>query len=245
MERNIQQYQDTYDNLPFEEYQVLYRRKKVLEQINERGAHCILEIGCGNLPLYKDDQKGREWIIVEPGKRFYEKAKSEAPSNVYVFCDYFEDCTEKILNLNKKIDYIVCSALLHELEKPENMLNSICNICDQDTIVHIDVPNAKSIHRLLAMEMGIIPDIYTVSQQAIKLQQQSVYDKRILRNLCEENALQVINEGSYFVKPFTHRQMQDCLDYGIFDRRLLDGLDRLIRYMPEYGSEIFVECRKK
>lgn len=242
----MQQYQDTYDNLPFEEHQVWYRRKKVLEQIEQSGAHCILEIGCGNLPLYKDDPKEREWIIVEPGKRFYEKAKLGAPSNVHLFCGYFENCISEILSLGKNIDYVVCSALIHELENPEKILTGIYNICDQNTIVHIDVPNAKSVHRLLAVEMNLIPDIYEMSQQSKDLQQAGrVFDNVSLKHLCEENGFQVINEGSYFIKPFTHRQMQDCLDHGIFDDRLLEGLDGLIKYMPEYGSEIFVECRKK
>lgn len=93
--------------------------------------------------------------------------------------------------------------------------------------------------------MGRIQHVYVQSEQQKMMQQSNVvYDIESLTKICEKNGLKVINEGSYFVKPFTHRQMQQCLDNGVFDINLLKGLDKIIKYMPEYGSEIFVECKR-
>lgn len=245
-ERDLLSYQKEYNELPFEDYQVQFRRRKVLEHLEARRPECVVEIGCGNEPLFKNVPEVKEWIVVEPGTEFFEKAKAAAPENVILFNEYFEDSVEKILHLNKKIDYIVCSALLHELEKPEELLAGIRKLCMEHTIVHINVSNARSLHRILAVEMGLISDVYTQSEQQKRLQQSdTVYDLMSLKAICEDNGFEVVNEGSYFVKPFTHRQMQQCLDDGIFGMDLLEGLDRLIKYMPEYGSEIFVECRRK
>lgn len=141
---------------------------------------------------------------------------------------------------------IICSSLLHELANPEKVLRNIWKICSNETVVHVNVPNAKSLHRLLASCMGVISDIYAKSAMQKKMQQADVvYDISSLKKTCTENGFEIINEGSYFVKPFTHQQMQDCLDKEIFNDTLLDGLDRLIQYMPEYGSEIFVELKKE
>lgn len=52
--------------------------------------------------------------------------------------------------------------------------------------------------------------------------------------------LRVLERGSYFVKPFTHAQMEACLENGILSEKLLDGLDRMTKYMPELGAEIYV-----
>lgn len=246
MKRNLTLYQKEYNESPFEKYQEQFRRRKVIKQLEARKPECVVEIGCGNLPLFKDFHEVKEWIVVEPGDEFFEKAKVDAPENVVLFNEYFEQSVEKILCLDKKIDYIVCSSLLHELEKPKELLAGIHRLSAEDTIIYISVLNAKSVHRILAVEMGLIPDIYTKSEQQKRLQQaDTVYDLVSLKAICEENGFTVVNEGSYFVKPFTHKQMQQCLDCEIFGMDLLEGLDRLITYMPEYGSEIFVECRRK
>lgn len=50
--RDIKKYTDDYVVHDFETYQVEYRRKKVIEQINLYHPKRILEIGCGEVPLF-------------------------------------------------------------------------------------------------------------------------------------------------------------------------------------------------
>lgn len=50
----------------------------------------------------------------------------------------------------------------------------------------------------------------------------------------------------YFLKPFTHRQMQQCMDEKILNVSILEGLDRLCEgYFKDYGSEIYLNVRVK
>lgn len=58
--------------------------------------------------------------------------------------------------LEHDFDFIIISGLLHEVPDPKKLLQSIYKICKQDTLVHINVPNVYSFHRLLAYEMGCI-----------------------------------------------------------------------------------------
>lgn len=51
------------------------------------------------------------------------------------------------------------------------------------------------------------------------------------------------DSGSFFVKPFTHAQMEQCLNNGVVGENVLDGLDKMIEFMPELGAEIYVNCR--
>ena len=55
---------------------------------------------------------------------------------------------------------------------------------------------------------------------------------------------QVIDQGSIFIKPFTHRQMQDLVDKKFLTREMLAGFDELTKWLPEFGSEIWVTARK-
>ena len=242
MSRDMQSYQVEYEKLPFEPYQVQFRRKQVISQISKYAPKTVLEIGCGMLPLYLDMPEIERWCVVEPGDLFYENAKKQAPENVQMIHGFLETSIEPVKEMNIEFDYIVCGCLLHELPEPKKMLQAIMKVCGENTVVNINVPNAKSFHRLLAVEMGLISNVYNKSQTQITMQQSETYDLESLRKVCEENGFRVVNEGSFFIKPFTHGQMQACLDKGIFDERLLDGLNGMIKYMPEYGSEIFVEC---
>ena len=52
-----------------------------------------------------------------------------------------------------------------------------------------------------------------------------------------------IDQGSYFVKPFTHAQMSQLQGIGLMSERMLDGLWGLEKHLPGLGSEIYVNLR--
>ncbi|MCI8377732.1 MAG: class I SAM-dependent methyltransferase [Lachnospiraceae bacterium] len=240
--RDIEKYSESYMVSDFEEYQVAYRRKKVLEIIHKYAPRKILDIGCGMDPLFQYiDGMYDYYCVVEPSSIFCNYAAQLAEGrNVTCLQGFFYPSEELA---DKRFDFIICSSLLHELEQPEEMLKGIFEVSDIDTVVHINVPNAKSIHRLLAMEMGLIPNEYELSDRNILYQQHSVYDLDMLKAIVEDNGFDVIEDGSYFVKPFTHHQMHQMLDSSIVNKDVLDGLYNIVKYIPEYGSEIFVNCR--
>lgn len=239
--RDIKDYTKNYVNLVFEDYQVMYRRKQVLAILGQYSHKRILEIGCGMEPLFKflDSKEYDQYVVVEPSEEFYKNAVKESSENSKISCikDYFK-ASEEIKKY--KFDFIICSSLLHEVEDPEELLKDIALVCAENTIVHINVPNANSFHRLLAKEMKLIDDVHEMSEQNKLYQQHHVYDKEKLNKVVENAGFRVAEAGSYFVKPFTHKQMFDMLENHIIDEKVLDGLYGIGKYFPEYGSEIFV-----
>ncbi|MDE6760095.1 MAG: class I SAM-dependent methyltransferase [Lachnospiraceae bacterium] len=241
--RDIEDYEQNYMIHGFEDYQVAYRRKKVLETLKEYPHRRILEIGCGMEPLFKylDHEDYERYIVVEPGKEFYQNAMCLSAKNEKVNCinDYFAASEEL---KSGELDFIICSGLLHEVEDPIGLLENIVHICNKDTIVHINVPNANSFHRLLAKEMGFVDNVFEMSERNVLLQQHEVYDKKKFCNVVEAAGFKVIETGSYFLKPFTHKQMFEMLENHIIDENVLNGLYNITKYFPEYGSEIFVNA---
>ena len=79
-----------------------------------------------------------------------------------------------------------------------------------------------------------------------KLQQHTVFDMELLKELVESvGKTEFLEQGSYFVKPFTHAQMKKCMENGIVNQNILNGLYEISKYMPELGSEIFIDFRWK
>ena len=240
--RNISKYEDEYLSTDFEQkYQVYYRRKKVLEILREVSHKRILEIGCGMQSIGAFVEDFEEFTIVEPGERFADKAINDLQDKegVRIVKGFLEESIEVLKE--RTYDLIICSSLLHEVEEPIGMLQAIKHLCNKNTMVHINVPNEFSIHRILAYESGLIESINSKSQRNILLQQNSVFNlKNLEETICKTGKISIYSKGSFFIKPFTHEQMEQCLERGIIDEKILEGFYRLTEYLPEYGSEIFI-----
>lgn len=245
--RDIKAYADKYVEKPFEATMVEIRKKTVIEQCRKYKHDNILEIGCGMMPFFMGFKDYKNMVIAEPSEVFANNAKmlSETEDkDIKIICGFLEDQVERIKELKINFDCIILSSLLHELDDPQKMLKAILELCGENTVVHINVPNADSIHRLIALEAGLISDVHQKSEQMEKMQQRRTYDLSLLVDEIINAGFRVIDKGSYFVKPFTHSQMQQCMDMGIIDQKVLDGLGKLIKYMPEYGAGIYVNICK-
>lgn len=246
--RNIDDYVEKYQMEPCEEYQVKFRRKLVLSQMEKYEHSNILEIGCGMDPIFQYIDDYKSMTIVEPGTMFVDLAKKEANrmnKNVICFQGFFEDIATEFKKSGNSFDFIIVSSLLHEVEHPDLLIEAIKSVCDSNSVIHINVPNAKSLHRILAKEMGLIDEIYDLSDLQIKMQRKRVFDLNSLKKYVVEKGFDILDEGSYFPKVFSASQMKEMMQNGIVDEKIFDGLYKMIKYIPEYGSEIFVDLKLK
>jgi 2-polyprenyl-3-methyl-5-hydroxy-6-metoxy-1,4-benzoquinol methylase len=244
--RDIKDYIDKYVDEPFESTMVKIRKKTVIEQCNNYVHDSVLEIGCGMDPFFLEFKDFNRMVIAEPGDVFADNARKLAEdcnSEIFVVNGFLEENVETIKGLGIDFDFVILSSVLHELDEPGSMLESIRSLCNDTTVVHINVPNANSLHRLIAIEAGMISDVHECSEQMQLMQRRRTYDKDSLREEVESAGFEVLDEGSYFVKPFTHAQMQKCIDNSIIDDKVLLGLEKIIKYMPEYGAGIYVNAR--
>lgn len=240
--RNIEDYEKEYIVKDFEIYKVAYRRKKILKFIDQYKPVNLLEIGCGLEPLFQwVNVRYKNYVIVEPGKKFCENALKLAGNTggIKVYNDFFTPSEEL---KSYKFDMIICSSLLHELEEPTEMVNGIAQICTANSIVHFNVPNANSFHRILATCMKITKNTKELGERNFKLQQHRVFDLDDLEKLVSEK-FEIIESGDFFIKPFTHSQMMQMMELGIIGYDTLDGLNQMTDYMPGFGSEIYVNCK--
>lgn len=242
--KDIEQYTRNYMEHSFEEFQVVFRRKKVLEVVEKYRPKRILEIGCGMEPLFQYLNEDYERIcIVEPSKVFYENAVELAKDkNVVCRNEFFHPARELA---DMQFDLIICSGLLPDIENPEELFGGLLKIACPDTIIHINTPNAKSLHRLIAKEMGMITSEFELSERNVLYQQQKIYDLTMLTELIVGMGFEIVDSGSYFVKPFSHGQMYEMMQKDIINMQVLEGLYQLVEYLPEYGSEVYVDCKLK
>src|SRR5947209_16710406 len=103
--------------------------------------------------------------------------------------------------------------------------------------LHVNVPNAKSFHRLWAVEAGLIQNEYEKSPTQIRLQQSHTFDLGSLKDLVQQAGFVVEESGSYFIKPFSNAQMQQLVELGFLTQPLVQGLMKMERHLPGLGAD--------
>lgn len=235
-------YVEQYQAGSFETVMVAVRRAQVVAAIERRSARRILEVGCGLEPLFVHATGWDTFAVVEPAAEFVARARELARDQpgVSVHEGYLENAAPMLADMHP--DFIVLSSLLHEVPDARALLRSVRGVANAQTVVHINVPNVMSFHRLLAVEMGAIADVFEPSEMERRFQRQRRFDLAALVNLVQSEGFRVVDSGSYFIKPFTHAQMARMLDAGTIDATVLLGLERMSRHLPGMGAEIFVEA---
>lgn len=243
--RDIEAYTAQYNQHTFEDIQAKYRKKMLLENYHKIKPETVLEIGCGMDPFFTENISYEKYVVVEPSLQFYENAieMKGSKSNINIINDFFENRTKELQKYD--FDLIIISGLLHDLVNPIDFLNKLKHIISQSTIVHINVPNSNSFHRLLALESDLISSAKEFSTSNICLQQRNVFDMQSLSKMVNDVGFDIIEEGGYFVKPFAHHQMSELLKYKIIDEKILEGFYNMSKYMPDLSSEIFINMKLK
>ena len=243
MSKDIKSYADEYINdYGFEAHLVRYRQEKVLSRLLKYQPRTVVEIGCGlTLQAAKLLEAGGswdKWVIVEPSSKFAQEARNAGLPNLDVVEGFFEEVLDQVPG---DADMILCSGLLHEVPSSDELLASITGKMSRKTVLHANVPNAGSFHRRLAKAMGLIDDLKSISERNALLQQPRVYDAKALQAQLNAHGLTITESGGYFVKPFTHGQMEQLVP--ILGQPVLDGLHILGEELPELASEVFCEAQ--
>ncbi len=244
--RDLDKYAEQYVNHSgFEAQMVCFRRRKVLEILAELPHARILEIGCGTDSLFNHLTDFESFVVLEPIESFVETALGQAHGDprISILHGFLESRSDQLRS--HTFDLVIASSVLHEVEKPTLFLESLNSVCSKRTIAHLNVPNALSLHRLLAVEMGLIKDPFTPSDLARTFQRTSSFDLSSLKELVQSCHFTVLSEGSYFLKPFSNRQMLQLVDHEIVPETFLDALYTIVEnQLPELGAEIFVNVKK-
>jgi len=214
----------------FERYLELERAKQVIKSYNKVGSGNVLDIGPGLLPYFLYIDNYDEYTIVEPEPEF---VKTYPDSIIKI------NSTLEEFETDKKFDFIILSSVLHLVKDVDVFLTKLRGLCHDHTLVHINVPNSKSLHRLLGVEMGLLTSLDDKSEKDKIYNHQHNFNVEDLAYTLQVRNFRIKAYDTYMVKPFADSQMT-----RVITREMAIGLDKLIKYLPKYGCEIAIEVKK-
>lgn len=134
---------------------------------------------------------------------------------------------------------IVMTDSLEHVDEPVAILKTVSQWLAADGRLHIIVPNAKSVHRLVGAEMGLLASPYALNDNDISSGHLRVYDMDSLSRDITAAGLQAeVLEGIQF-KPMTDGQLAE------FSNEFHRALNALSRHFNEYCAEIYACCRNQ
>ena len=255
MALDIDLYQQSYDaDYGFESVLVQARQRLLAERIQSLLPRTVVELGCGRELLVDElRRRGEEiegverWIILEPSLEFAAHAKQclASDSRFEVWHGFAESLVERVTHdFPCGAELVLASSLLHEVKDVSQFLEAAKAMKHAEGILHVNVPNAHSFHRQLARAMGMVGDEQELSTRNLQLGQSRIYDMKRLKQALSAASLRVVHEGGYFMKPWTHAQMESVRQqHDFMDDTMLDGLWTLGRENPAMAAEIFIESQ--
>lgn len=244
-ERDLKNYYSSYIELPFEEIQERFRRNELIDLINGLSPNSIIEVGCGRNSILRFVNHVERSLIIEPISEMVELNReflTERP-NTQVFNGLLSDY---VPTSDDVYDVCVLSSLLHEVLDPEQMLQDCKSVLSENGKLVLNVPNAYSLHRILAVEKGILRDVFQLSETQISMQQNN--PPFSVENLCkrvEIAGFEIEIVKTRIPKFLSHGQLNKSMLNGIIDIEFLDSLNRLGEILEPFGSEIFLVAKSR
>jgi trans-aconitate methyltransferase len=132
---------------------------------------------------------------------------------------------------------IVMEHILDLVEQPVVLLKRVKQWLAPGGRILVGIPNGHSIHRLVAVKMGLLSEPWELGVRNQALGQRRVYTRGTLRKDLEAAGLHVSNMGGVFFKPLTNQQIQDH-----WTEEMIQGFYELGKDFPEYAAELYAVC---
>ena len=147
-------------------------------------------------------QKNLRVTLVEGAPTLVQIANERAKDRMEVVQDYFE--TYSTL---KDFDLIIASHVLEHVDSPVELLKHLASLMRPGGKMVGIVPNRESIHRRLAVSMGIQDELDSLSPRDILVGHQRVYSTETLQADFTSAGWLVTEVKGYFLKPFSNSQL--------------------------------------
>jgi len=196
----------------------------------------ILNLGLGNGKTSKIlDEFVKAQTVVEGSRKIIDLFSFKSQKTIFVE-SYFEN-----YSTDDKFEVILANHVLEHVDDPvELMKKKFATWIMNNGIIFITVPNAKSLHRLIGKEMGLLKSEYDLNNSDREGGHQRVYDIAKLRDHINQAGFKILDWGGYNIKMVSLLQMKD------WSQELLDAIFEVSKKMPpDICANIWATVGKK
>lgn len=135
-------------------------------------------------------------------------------------------------------DSIILEHVLEHVDDPVGLLTRVKNWLAPGGKLFLGVPNGNSIHRLVAVKMGLLDNPCQLNSRDLALGHRRVYTPLSFRVEIEKSGLTVLEMGGVYFKPLSNGQIQEN-----WSEEMIQGFYELGKDFPEQAAEIYAVCQ--
>jgi 2-polyprenyl-3-methyl-5-hydroxy-6-metoxy-1,4-benzoquinol methylase len=199
----------------------IYTQTWVFEQISD--CRSVLELGFGE-GHFTDELVKRNYdtTVIDGSDFLLGKAKELYGDRIKTVHSLFEEFVPI-----EKYDCILATHVLEHVDEPVLLLQHMKNWISPNGKIIIIVPNKESIHRMLAVIMGLQPELDTLGARDLLVGHQRVYSLATLEEDVRKAGLEVHETTGFFLKALPNSMM---LHYS---NELINALNKISPALPK------------
>lgn len=194
----------------------------------------LLELGCATgLMTVSFVGAGAQVVGIDRSEAYLARARSrELAGATFVQgdVDTFDD--------GSPFDEVVATNLIHELPDPHRFLRRCRERLVEGGRLHLSLQNPRSIHRLVAFEMGLIDSLLEISARGREYSTLRLYDGDELAAMGEAAGFTVLEQEGVMLKPLPNDRMAALPD------EILAGFVAVSRHFPRHCAMNYLVFRR-
>lgn len=191
----------------------------------------VLELGAGEGQITEFlASRFNDLEILEPAETYLHllKTKYAGHKNIRIHAGMYENS-----KIEGQFPVIVAAGVLEHVEEPIGFLQKAKSQLAPGGSMVLTVPNAGSLHRRLAVEMGMMKTLTELSVQDHAVGHFRYYDAALFRQHLRAAGFTIHAFEGILLKPFPNSQMSGL------SKEYCDALYRVGNSLPEWGAELF------
>lgn len=215
---------------------------RVISSIREKGLRSLISLGMGDKTLSQEIIRSLanhldRYTIIEGSSQIIHDWLSlvDRPDFVVVENAFFEQFEPE-----GPVQAIEMGFVLEHVDDPELIVRRYSEFLQPGGVLYVAVPNARSLHRLIGHEAGLLDDPYALSEYDLKLGHKRYFDSDSLVQLLRDADLRIARTEGIFLKPLTQSQL---VSVGL-GPEVIQALLKVAVGLPAISNAIFVECVK-
>ena len=176
--------------------------------------------------------------VVDGSTTFIEMAKKKVSRKVEFAHALFEEYHPR-----KKFNYIFATYVLEHVVDAVGFLKHARSLLSEQGLLFIVVPNATALSRQLARHMGLIDDLFALTENDKHHGHRRVYDRVLLNRDLAAAGLMQVSQGGLLLKILADFQMDKMIESEILGPSQTEGLYQMGLEYPELAGSLFSVCK--